>query len=93
MLDPDVVFRADRGRPVAGAPPVVTGAAGVAEQILTRGLRFARFARPAIVNGTAGLIVVPRDRPVAVLGFTIAGDRIVEIDLVADPEKLAKLTA
>jgi RNA polymerase sigma factor (sigma-70 family) len=89
VLDPDVVFRADRGRiVVAGARPVTTGAAAVAEQVLARAPRFARFARPAIVNGNAGLIVIPRDRPIAVLGFAIAHDRIVEIDLVADPHKL-----
>jgi RNA polymerase sigma-70 factor (ECF subfamily) len=89
VLDPDVVFRADRGRlAVAGAPSQVAGATAVANQILTRGIRFARFAQAAIVNGAAGLIVVPRDRPVAVIGFTIAGERIVEIDLVADPDKL-----
>jgi RNA polymerase sigma-70 factor, ECF subfamily len=93
VLDPEVVFRADRGRiAVAGARPVVTGAHAVAEQILMRAQRFAHFARPAIVNGTAGLIVIPRDRPVAVLGFAIAHDRIVEIDLVADPDKLTALS-
>jgi RNA polymerase sigma-70 factor (ECF subfamily) len=88
VLDPDVVFRADRGRRAVEAPPVVTGAAAVAEQILARAPRFARFARPAIVNGAAGLVVVPRERPVAVLAFSISGDRIVELDLVADPRKL-----
>ena len=93
VLDPEVVFRADRGRlAAAGAPPVVTGAAAVAEQVLARAPRFVRFARPAIVNGAAGLIVVPRDRPIAVLGFTIAADRIVELDLIADPDKLNALT-
>jgi RNA polymerase sigma-70 factor (ECF subfamily) len=93
VLDPDVVFRADRGRiAVADAPPLVTGATAVAEQVLSRGIRFARFARPAVVDGTAGLIVVPRDQPIAVIGFTIAEDRIVEIDLVADPDKLRALT-
>ena len=93
VLDPEVVFRADRGRlAAAGAPPVVTGATAVAEQVLARAPRFARFARPAIVNGAAGLIVVPRDRPIAVLGFTIAADRIVELDLIADPDKLNALT-
>ena len=92
VLDPEVVFRADRGRlAVAGAQPVVTGATAVAEQILARAPRFARFARPAIVNGAAGLIVVPNDRPIAVLGFAISGNRIVEIDLVADPDKLTAL--
>ena len=91
VLDPDVVFRADRGRlAAADARPYLTGAAAVAEQILARAPRFAHFARPAIVNGTAGLIVVPRDRPIAVLGFTIAQNRIVELDLVADPDKLKR---
>ena len=91
VLDPDVVFRADRGRLAGDVPPVVAGAAPVAEQILARAPRFARFARPAVVNGAAGLIAVPRDRPIAVLGFTISHDRIVEIDLVADPDKLNSL--
>jgi RNA polymerase sigma factor (sigma-70 family) len=93
VLDPDVVFRADRGRMViAGARPVSTGAAAVAEQVLARAPRFASFARPAIVNGSAGLIVVPHDRPIAVIGFTIAQGRIAEIDLVADPDKLRGLS-
>ena len=43
------------------------------------------------MNGAAGLIVVPRDRPIAVLGFTIAAGRIVELDLIADPDKLKKV--
>jgi RNA polymerase sigma factor (sigma-70 family) len=93
VLDPGVVFRADRGRiAAAGAPPIVTGTATVAEQVLARAPRFASFARPAIVNGSAGLIVIPRERPIAVIGFTIAHDRIVEIDLIADPNKLRTLS-
>ena len=92
VLDPDVVFRADRGRRAfAGSLPLVTGAADVAEQVLARAPTFARFARPAVVNGAAGLIVVSRERLIAVLGFTVADDRIVELDLVADPDKLGAL--
>jgi RNA polymerase sigma factor (sigma-70 family) len=92
VLDPDVVFRADRGRSaVSGAPSIVTGAVAVAEQVLARAPRFAGFARPAVVNGSAGLIVIPRDRPIAVIGFTVARGRIAEIDLVADPDKLTAL--
>ncbi|MFL5942096.1 MAG: RNA polymerase sigma factor SigJ [Gaiellaceae bacterium] len=94
VLDPEVIFRADRGRlAVAGERPVVSGARAVAEQILARAPRFIHFARPATVNGAAGLVVVPRDRPIAVIGFTIAQERIVEIDLVADPDKLGGATA
>jgi RNA polymerase sigma-70 factor (ECF subfamily) len=41
------------------------------------------------VNGSAGVIVVPGTKPIAVVGFTIEGGRIVEIDLVANPARLA----
>ncbi|HYY80631.1 MAG TPA: RNA polymerase subunit sigma-70, partial [Actinomycetes bacterium] len=54
-----------------------------------RGL--AGFARPALVNGAAGVVVVPHGRPFSVMGFTIAGGRIVEIDILADPERLRQL--
>jgi RNA polymerase sigma factor (sigma-70 family) len=89
VLDPDVVFRADRGPRGLRVP--VTGAEEVARTILARGSRFAPYARPAIVNGNAGVIVVPGNRPIAVVSFSVAGGRIVEIDLVADPAKLRGL--
>jgi RNA polymerase sigma-70 factor (ECF subfamily) len=90
VLDPDVVFRIDRGELPAAArePAVARGAADVARTTLTRGARFAQFARPAVVNGAAGLVIAPGPRPIAVIGFTVAQGRIVEIDLVADPDKL-----
>lgn len=93
VLDPDVVFRLDLGRLPAAArePAVVRGAAEVAEFTVARGPQFARFCRPATVNGAPGLVVVPGARPIAVVGFAIAEGRIVEIDLVADPEKLRAL--
>ena len=93
VLDPDVVFRADRGRLPAAArrPDVVHGAADVAREVLVRGARLAQHARHAVVNGAAGLVVVPGRRPVAVLGFTVARGRIVELDLIADPDKLRAL--
>jgi RNA polymerase sigma factor (sigma-70 family) len=91
VLDPDVVFRADGGR--RDRRPPVIGAEDVARTILARGSRFAPYARPAIVNGNAGVIVVPATKPIAVVGFTVAGGRIVEIDLVADPVKLRRIDA
>ena len=91
VLDPDVVFRIDAGGIGPRARPPVEGAEAVAAQILERGAPLAPYARPAIVNGAAGVVVVPHDKPIAVVGFVIARGRITEIDLVADPAKLPDL--
>jgi len=50
------------------------------------------LARPVLVNGEAGALFGTPDDPVAVIGFTIAGGRIAELNLVADPGKLRHLT-
>jgi len=91
VLDPDVVFRLDTGGVAPRARPPVEGAEAVATQILERGMPFAPYARPAIVNGNAGVIVIPHEKPVAVVGFVVANGRIAEIDVVADPAKLGGL--
>jgi RNA polymerase sigma factor (sigma-70 family) len=88
VLDPDVVFRADPGKIRRLARPPITGAEAVAAELLSRAPRFAPMARPALVNGTAGLVVGPEDRPFAVVGFTVARGRIVAIDLITNQEKL-----
>jgi len=90
VLDPDVVLRADRGAVPAGGSRVVRGARAVAEQALTFA-RFAPFARAALVNGTAGVVTAPGGQPFAVMGFTVTRGRIVEIDILADPERLGRL--
>src|SRR6476659_3288647 len=90
VLDPDVVFRVDGGRGPHARPPAV-GAPAVARELLTRAPRFAPLARPAIVNGAAGLFLGPARRPAAVVGFTVVGGRIAAIDLVVDREKLREV--
>jgi RNA polymerase sigma factor (sigma-70 family) len=90
MLDPDVVLRADVGGVPAGASREVRGAPAVADQALTVS-QFAPFARPALVNGAAGVVVAPRGRPYSVMGFTVRGGKIVEIDILADPARLRQL--
>jgi len=92
VLDPDVVFRLDAGGIPPRARPPVEGAEAVAAQILERGSPLAAHARPAIVNGNAGVIVIPRDTPVAVVAFAVVGGRIAEIDVIADPAKLRQLS-
>ena len=91
VLDPQVVFRVDAGATSRLARGPITGAEPVARQILARGTRLAPLARPAIVNGAAGAIVGPADNPIAVVGFTVAHNRIVAIDLITDPDKLRGL--
>jgi RNA polymerase sigma-70 factor (ECF subfamily) len=51
----------------------------------------ARAAQPALVNGAVGAVGAPGGRPRVVFGFTITHGKIVEIDLVADPERLRQL--
>jgi len=89
VLDPDVVFRIDRGDlPGGPTPREVHGARTVAENALTFGAPFAPFARPALVNGAPGFVIAPEGKPVSVAGFVVADGRIVEIDLLADPRRL-----
>jgi RNA polymerase sigma factor (sigma-70 family) len=90
LLDPDVLVRADLGPVPAGASREVRGARPAAEQALAFSLR-ARFARPALVNGAAGLVVAAQGRPLSVMAFTVAEGRIVELDILADPERLRRL--
>jgi RNA polymerase sigma factor (sigma-70 family) len=92
VLDPQVVFRVDAGVTSRLARGPITGAEPVARQILARGTRLAPLARHAIVNGAAGVVVGPPHNPIAVVGFTVARNRIVEIDLITDPAKLRGLT-
>jgi RNA polymerase sigma-70 factor (ECF subfamily) len=87
VLDPDVVLRADRAAVQVGAAREVYGAPAVAETFSGR----ARVARPALVNGAPGLVWAPGGRPRVVFGFTIVHGKIVEIDLVADPDRLREL--
>ena len=91
LLDPDVVVRADVGAVPAGASRVIRGAPAAAEQAIAFARRLGPFARPALVNGTAGIVAAPGGRPFSVLGFTVTGGRIVEIDILADPARLARL--
>jgi RNA polymerase sigma-70 factor (ECF subfamily) len=91
VLDPGVVLRADRGALPLGASRVIRGARAVAEGALTFA-RLGRYARPALVNGAAGVVArTPDGRLLAVMGFTVSHGKIVEIDILADPERLRRL--
>jgi RNA polymerase sigma factor (sigma-70 family) len=87
LLDPDVVLRADRAVVRTGAVEEVRGAAAVAATFSGR----ARGARPALVDGAAGAVWAPAGQPRVVFDFIVAGGRITDIELLADPEHLARL--
>lgn len=89
ILHPDVVFRVDRGRSGATVPPVLTGVEAVARQVADQGPRYAPSCHPALVNGSAGIIVRGTRGPIGVVGMTVVDGRITEIDLILDPDKLA----
>ncbi|MFI9505414.1 sigma-70 family RNA polymerase sigma factor [Nocardia sp. NPDC052566] len=88
VLDPDVVLHTDFG---AGRTPVVVhGAATVA-----RGTRVPSGGelRPALVNGAIGAVITVAGQPFSIMAFTVAGDRIVRIDVVRDPARVGRLAA
>ena len=90
LLDPDVVLRSDFGARRPGASVTIRGAAAVARQ--ARGAP-ASVVHPALVNGAAGAVITVGGQPVAVMGFTVSGGKIVEIDAIADPERVRRIAA
>jgi RNA polymerase sigma-70 factor (ECF subfamily) len=89
VLDPDVVLRADLG-PLAGEWREVRGARAVAGQALFYS-RLGLVTRPALVNGAAGTVSLRDGEPFSVSAVTVRGGRIVEMDILADPERLRRL--
>jgi RNA polymerase sigma-70 factor (ECF subfamily) len=74
---------------------MIRGAAAVAGQALsglTSLLPNVQVHR-ALVNGAAGVVITRRGRPITVMGFTVAGGKIAEIDSIADPERVRKIIA
>ena len=91
VLDPDVLLRADRGTAPGAASRTIRGAAAVAGQALLFAVP-GRAVRPALVNGASGLVVRGSGgRLIAVLGFTVTGGQIREIDVLADPVRVSQI--
>jgi RNA polymerase sigma-70 factor, ECF subfamily len=90
VLDPDVELRIDGGVRRADASLVLRGAEAVARYTATYSELYP-FVRPALVNGAAGAVVAPRGRLFSVMAFTVTVGKIVQIDALLDPERLARL--
>jgi RNA polymerase sigma-70 factor (ECF subfamily) len=90
VLDPDIVLRADGGatkgmsRLVRGAQAVVAQAASFSKIALSNQI--------VLVNGNVGVVTrLPDGRVFSVIAFTVAGGRVVEMDILADPDRLSRL--
>lgn len=90
VLDPDVVVRSDGGKQRPEASVIRRGAAEVARLALKMAQPLA-VRVPVLVNGAAGVLVMTAGRPFALMAFTVASGKIVEIDCLLDPERLARL--
>src|SRR5262249_30045023 len=88
ILDPEVVFRSDAAAVRLVGKPEVRGAREVAAFFKGR----AQAAKPALLDGTLGILVAPHGRTLVVLRPTIVNGRIVELEAVADKESLARLS-
>jgi hypothetical protein len=90
VLDPDIVLRADAGA-VTGMSRLVRGAKAVAAQAAA----FSKMAlsnQVVLVNGNIGLVCrLPNGHLFSVISFTIAGGKVVEMDILADPDRLGRL--
>jgi RNA polymerase sigma factor (sigma-70 family) len=84
-LDTDVVLRVDAA--AAGSPLTIRGAQDVAANARMFSAN-ARFAEPVLVDGAVGIVVAPKGRLALVLRFGVVGDKITEIDIEADPDRL-----
>jgi len=90
VLDPDVVLRGDTGAPPAGSPTELRGAEHVARGALSFS-RLGLIRLPVLVNGAAGLVCMLEGKPFSVMAFTVRSGKIVEIDILRDPERLSQL--
>ncbi len=88
VLDPDVVLNADGG--LTGPSRHARGAETVAGQAVMWS-RVDLTMRRALVNGAAGMVSLRDGRPFSVIAVTVRDGRIAEIDILADPERLAQL--
>lgn len=88
VLHPDVVLRGDFGPGTAGFR--AEGASSVAK--LARSYAGPeREVRAAAVNGAAGAVIFVTGQPTAIMGFLVRGGRVAAIDVLADPERIARI--
>jgi len=91
VLDPDVVRRVDATALSPGVAAELRGARAVAEGTVALAAR-SQFAELALVNGEVGIVLAPDGRLFLAITFTSEADRITSYDVVADPDRLGRLS-
>jgi RNA polymerase sigma-70 factor, ECF subfamily len=90
VLDPDLIVRIDESAATPGIPREVRGAENWARQAIALS-RGAKATQAALVDGVVGVVVAPHGRLFRVLRFSIVGERITRVDVIADRERLLQL--
>jgi len=92
VLDPELAVRADAAvaAAVGGFGSELRGAEFWAKQAIANA-RGAKFARPALVDGTVGVVIAPRGKLFRVLRFTFANGKIAQIEIIGDAAGLDAL--
>ena len=89
VLDPDVVNRVD----AVAAPPSgleIRGARNVARAAASFSAR-GQFSRLMLIDGKIGIVVAPQGRLMLAMELTFADDKISQMEIVAEPARLARL--
>jgi RNA polymerase sigma factor (sigma-70 family) len=88
VLHPDVLLRGDFG---PGTAVTRIGGASSVARVARSYAGPDREVRAATVNGAAGAVIFVAGRASAIMGFVVRDGRITAIDVLADPERIAKV--
>jgi RNA polymerase sigma factor (sigma-70 family) len=89
VLDPDVMVRTDVSDR-SGTPIEIRGAVNWAKTVIAFS-RLARFVQLVLINGSPGLVFAPRGQLSRVGSFKIVDNRIIEVEVIANPKRLREL--
>jgi RNA polymerase sigma-70 factor (ECF subfamily) len=90
VLDPDVVLHADAASVPPGMTDTLVGAATVSRGAVLASRR-ARYSGIALIDGSPGIVMAPQGRLALVLVFTVPDDKITRIEIISDPDHLARM--
>jgi RNA polymerase sigma factor (sigma-70 family) len=90
VLDPDIVLRSDGGAARPRQNQLLRGAKTIAGQAILA-QRLSRFAHPALINGTPGVVVAANGNLLVIMAFTVSGGKIAAIDVLADVDRLKNI--